>query len=317
MIIRQLQTHIAYILEASDDLSILGMKTLKNIQSPYVLPASSLICNGKIQLMYHTEGMSSMACVEQELSEKMVRHVLKGLAFVLKMTEEKAFWEKEYIDIKPEHIYLNPLDGGVSFVILPCSKSTTGNMGREWLESLRQFCLFLMQNIENFQDVKFQRFAEKVHSIWSVPVTDSLDQFQKWNQLVEQIRKLFFETEENEDTSLLKMKKSIMNKVEVELRYRGIGGEFAFFISKPEFVIGKNQVCDGIININPAVSRKHCKIQIREEGCFVIDLGSSNHTYINEKQLQPNQAVQILQQDVLRIADMEFLIFLHGEMGGE
>jgi len=50
---------------------------------------------------------------------------------------------------------------------------------------------------------------------------------------------------------------------------------------------------------------------------YVMDLGSTNGTYVNDERLQPQRYVELLEKDVLRFgySSREFVL-LHAESGG-
>ena len=73
-------------------------------------------------------------------------------------------------------------------------------------------------------------------------------------------------------------------------------------------MIGKNPDCDSVININPAISRRHCRIQKKEDGWYLSDQGSSNHTYLGGRMLAQGEEVLLHDQDVIRLADMDFTL---------
>lgn len=57
-----------------------------------------------------------------------------------------------------------------------------------------------------------------------------------------------------------------------------------FPIEKPVVVIGRTG-CDIVLN-DPEVSRRHARIEIRDENFILRDLKSTNGTYINERHIQ-------------------------------
>lgn len=52
-------------------------------------------------------------------------------------------------------------------------------------------------------------------------------------------------------------------------------------IDKAEFVIGKSRDADYVIRDNVTISRKHARIKKTEDGYYLEDMGSSNHTFID------------------------------------
>ena len=80
-------------------------------------------------------------------------------------------------------------------------------------------------------------------------------------------------------------------------------------INKQVFRLGKERsYVDYFIN-NNAVSRSHADIIIRGNRCFVNDLNSKNHTYINGKQILVNYETEIRNGDCLKLGNEEFIFY--------
>ena len=79
-------------------------------------------------------------------------------------------------------------------------------------------------------------------------------------------------------------------------------------IDKSEFLIGsKAGSVDGVININNLISRRHCVVKKREDGYYMSDNGSSNGTFINGTRLEKNMNNKLLDGDIVKIANIEFI----------
>lgn len=78
-------------------------------------------------------------------------------------------------------------------------------------------------------------------------------------------------------------------------------------ITKPYFKIGKdaNRV-DYCIKGNPAVSRFHASIVSKNGQYFIVDNGTTNHTYVNESMIPANVETQISNGAKIRLADEKF-----------
>ena len=82
-------------------------------------------------------------------------------------------------------------------------------------------------------------------------------------------------------------------------------------IAKPEFVIGKSAEADYVIKDNPTISRKHLKIIQKEDGYWMEDLQSANHSYVNEKEMK--EPVRLVDEMKFRLSsdeEFEFMIRL-------
>lgn len=78
-------------------------------------------------------------------------------------------------------------------------------------------------------------------------------------------------------------------------------------INCDEFILGKDQVSANycILN-NPSISRRHAKIVKRAGAYYIVDLHSTNFTYLNGKIVMADEEVEIKNGDVIRLSNEEF-----------
>ena len=79
-------------------------------------------------------------------------------------------------------------------------------------------------------------------------------------------------------------------------------------INKIGFVMGKADVCDGILDFNEEISREHCKIIWRDGIYYIVDLNSTNGTYLNGEALAANREYPIHPGDRLRLSASTFKV---------
>lgn len=78
-------------------------------------------------------------------------------------------------------------------------------------------------------------------------------------------------------------------------------------INKPVFRVGKEiKYSDYIVRDNDKVSRSHANIITRGHRYFVMDLNSTNRTFINDRQIPARQEEELFDGDRLKLADEEF-----------
>ena len=78
-------------------------------------------------------------------------------------------------------------------------------------------------------------------------------------------------------------------------------------INKPRFRIGKEKsYVDYFIGDNTAISRSHADIVTADNTYFIIDMNSTNHTFINGNMIQSGDQVQMNHGDILKLANEEF-----------
>lgn len=79
-------------------------------------------------------------------------------------------------------------------------------------------------------------------------------------------------------------------------------------LNKPVFRLGKEKsYVDYFVTNNVAVSRSHADIITRNNGYFVKDLNSKNHTYINGREIPVLTETSISDGDMLRLGNEEFI----------
>lgn len=89
--------------------------------------------------------------------------------------------------------------------------------------------------------------------------------------------------------------------------FRGLTEE-TISINKPVFRLGKERsYVDYFVTNNNAVSRSHADIITRGNKCFVIDLNSKNHTYINDQIIAVQCETEIRDGDRLKLGNEEFI----------
>ena len=72
------------------------------------------------------------------------------------------------------------------------------------------------------------------------------------------------------------------------------------------FSIGKSSDNDLCLSDNRTVSRRHALICEENGNYFIMDVGSTNHTYLNGEALIPNDKTELRNGDVVKLADEEF-----------
>ncbi|KAG7920999.1 hypothetical protein KL927_000243 [Ogataea polymorpha] len=87
------------------------------------------------------------------------------------------------------------------------------------------------------------------------------------------------------------------------------GQKIPLINSKSYYTIGKDPQTNDIVVADELVSANHAVLQFRSKNsevtAYIIDLDSTNGTFINDHELPPNRYVQVLHKDVLRFGDPE------------
>lgn len=93
---------------------------------------------------------------------------------------------------------------------------------------------------------------------------------------------------------------------DVNLRYLedAVGHQTLIHINP--FIVGRGEGCNFVIAF-PEVSKSHCRFELIEMVCFIVDMGSTNGTYLNHDRLTPNQTYPLKDGDVIQIGNQTFI----------
>lgn len=299
------QTHLSCILDEGEHVSALGMKMLSQMKDSRVISAAQVVYNGRDKLIYRTEDLETVASISSYITAVNKLVIVIGLAKLIKQLDESAFLDKEFLEVEPEEIYINPANGMPGFIVAPITGSTTGMLRRHWMERLYRSLSFLLFAGDGAvpDDLKelvtmLERQSLEENNSGELNISDLIA---ICNYVVENFAD---RTIENADD----ITQTSRGGREARLSYSGRYGNFTLFAMKNDFVIGKSPDCDGKIPFNNAISRRHGCLNIEPSGVFYTDLGSSNHSYLNGRMLNPEQKVAIASGDTLRLADMDFVV---------
>ena len=83
-------------------------------------------------------------------------------------------------------------------------------------------------------------------------------------------------------------------------------------LTKAVFRIGKEQsYADYFVSDNPAISRSHAEFSLRNGQCFVTDMNSTNHTFVNGSMINSSVEIRLEHGDRVTLANEEFTFRLY------
>lgn len=276
-----LKDHISFSLEENDVISNLGVKTLIK-QKNSVLPLRKIKKNGETILICSTEGLERIGSGGAIASSQAIG-ILNNLSELLAACEESAFLDCSYIELSKELVFFNEKLGKYCFAVIPVDEEDYNIQQKKFDDRLERFVVELFATVADSSSA-LENFRREF-----------LNAVDKKSFIKNEVGRITNGKEENTD------------EIELELEYRGAYGAFSLYICKDEFVIGKSEDCDGVLAMNPTISRHHCVIRKAATGWLLADVGSSNGTYLGNIRLN-NQPVMINNNDRIRISDMEFVV---------
>ena len=76
-------------------------------------------------------------------------------------------------------------------------------------------------------------------------------------------------------------------------------------IAEGEYLIGSSPEADiHIDDPNRYVSRRHARLILRGGQLFIVDLGSTNGTFVNGRRIEPGEEVRVTPEDRIELADV-------------
>lgn len=255
--------------------------------------------------------------------------------YINENTEEVHFI---YLPIAGNHVKLNVV-GFMEAIIYAAKPSETNNrdyMAKfiNFLQSIKEFNAELLENYISKADLDVGKQIKKHRVGQSGFITDKReDYYEHYEKKRDEDEDTELLNEEDRDTGLLEdddEPTGLLNEehffeteaiedagtdvlVDVDILHnaptmtRVLTGEI-FSINKPVFRLGKEKsYVDYFVTNNNAISRSHADVITRGNMYYVIDLNSTNHTYINGTILPVKVETEIRDGDILKLATEEFV----------
>ena len=295
--IKQDLQYISYTLENNDNFYLTGYKVLNKQERMGLLPCKMLKYNGHIRLLYPVSKYTSVAiCAENwEMADVLV-YIRKLLQTVLDI-RENGFIQLETVDFDVAHMFVSTSNAKLYLIALPVTRISELHRSTAWLQELKNAFITMIELSKNSDSVSLKRLKNKIIACDEilVEIPQIIDRFIREESEI-------FHTEQ-----LNAVQKT--DKKKVYLNLTNISKNISILIDKDEFVIGKNMSkVDGLVDVSNTISRVHCKVYRKADGCYVQDLHSSNHTYVNGRMLTADELIKIENGDILRLAEIEFSV---------
>lgn len=283
--------NIAYLLDTDELFAPTEYKVMQAQTNDIFTKCMKLLYNGKIQLFYMTEEFSSLNSMISSIDEDTFITIIMNLFANIDDVKNNGFLSIDNIDISFDHIFIDCKTYKVKLVYLPIYNN-------------KQLCFekTLINNIKEF--------------VYNSPIKQSLKIKQLINQLENKtlsFDNLYFRLKEDYPSKIEIKKSSNESQYKNKLKIVSMGAPvyMEFNIDKDEFVLGtKRELVDGMIPYNKKISRVHCKINKKENEYTIMDLDSSNGTYVNNIKLHPKHPVIIRNEDVIRLANSDFKVII-------
>lgn len=191
---------------------------------------------------------------------------------------EEYMLSADRLMLDPREIYVNHAEDRVLIPYIPV-RCDEPQDSRQCLGRIRELCSILIEGISG-EDAPAAKTAEK-------------------------------RTEQGGGTEAIKTVRKAVIPYIVRKRTRE-----KITINRSLFKLGKDTSCvDYCIRDNPAVSRNHADIVKKQDGFYIVDKGSLNHTFVNGKKLAAEEYRKLEDGCLIQLADEVFEFRLKQEKG--
>lgn len=295
--IKQDLQYISYTLENNDSFFLTGYKVLNKQEKMGLIPCKTVRYNGHIKLLYPVSKYTSVAvCAESwEIADVLV--YIRKLRQSVQDIRENGFIQLETVDFDVSHMFVDMSNAKLYLIALPVTQISELNRSMSWLLELKSAFISMIELSKNSDSDRLKRLKNRIIDCEAV-----------MEEIPQIIDRFIREESESFHTEQLNIIQKIHSK-QIYLNSQNISKTISILIDKDEFVIGKNiSKVDGLVDVSNTISRVHCKIYRRSDGFYVQDMHSSNHTYVNGRMLTADELGKIEVGDILRLAEIEFLV---------
>lgn len=298
MIVDCFSDHLAYTLEQSDSMFMLGMRFVKKKEAD-LISAVDITYNDRIRLLYGTEEYRPLFELAANLNNSELALALIRFIRAIRKIEDNDFLRITAIDIRFNRLFYDVKSKSIKFVVLPVNYECDFHDGETWSSSFRKTVLILLNYI-------FASMPEKYQETYYAVADTSKTDYEVLNYISDYefgLKSAEGGCAEGEGGG-----GADDGEAALVLEHRGADGNMIFIVDKPEFVLGKSKNADGVIAGSTMVSRNHCRITKSGNSYMVEDMNSTNGTSINGYVLNPNEMYYLNQGDILALADVEFRV---------
>lgn len=290
----------SYILKNENMFYDIGFYIMKNQKSSSLLQCRKLRYNGKIKLVYRTEDKFSLKKFINEAEVENIYLVIYNLFHAIEEIQNNGFLNIACIDSNLAKVFVESNTLAVKLVYIPLNITITGVHNNMFVNNIRS------QLIKELQTNRWA-FHPKIQDITNILMNGTLG----LNDLVRIISDIITSQMPTMIQPSPKGTQGYVNNVmqQKTITLCSIDNTISFSINKDDYSIGKNpDKVDGVIINNPIVSRVHCRILRRGSRYFIMDAGSANGTYVNNRRLMPNEEAEIDVYSKIRISNIEFIV---------
>lgn len=289
----------SYILKNENMFYDIGFHVMKNQKIGSLLPCRKIRYNGKIKLVYLTEDKFSFQRFLAETEVENIYMVIHNLFHAIEEIQNNGFLNIVCIDSSLSKIFVESNTLAVKLVYIPLNITITGYHKNMLVNNVRS------RLVKELQTNRWA-FHPKIQDITNILMNGTLGLSDLVRVLADMMSSAGISVMQQPSPTGTQ---GYLNHVASQITLCSTDNKHSFHINKDDYSIGKNpDKVDGVIIDNPIVSRIHCRILRRGSRYFIMDAGSANGTFVDNRRLMPNEEAEISAYSKIRIANMEFIV---------
>lgn len=204
---------------------------------------------------------------------------------------ESKYMQKNNLVLNMNYVFYNPKVKKIKYIYLPLIQIEKKDETLDFLRNLPYYVVFTRSENADYVTKYLSYFKEKINFsmyefkelIKKISSTEKKERVQEYGNIKE--KKLKFAQLLDMDT-----------------------GEKIDIVSQ-KYVIGKNEDCDLVVN-STHISRHHAYISYVDGIYYLVDMGSTNHTYIDGEELERGIPVELHNGMQVKFADKMYKFYL-------
>ncbi len=290
---KMVEANPAYLLKDNNMFALTEYKVLNGRSRKHLIKCSKVLFNGKIQFVYLVSGYRPLSGLIETISPEELCVIIANLIKAIMDIEEIGFLKCNNLDISFNRLYVNVKTYEIHLIYLPINTKKQDNIEYE-----SRFIKYIAAQL----DIIEQAIPGKTLDIRRYFSENQYSLRQIYEKISAEVRRSKSTIADNIDAD------SNYNAGQpvLVLNYEGDPSDLTFVVDKEKFTVGKRPDTDGQITFNSAISRHHCDFIYKDMKYFVIDMGSSNGTFVNGVRLVPETPREIHSGDIIRLANSDF-----------
>lgn len=255
----------------SRELETLKKRELENLLVPVVVDTGK-----KMFFSYDTTGYTSLyVYLKKGIKKKEFLNTVYSFININAQIKEK-FMQSGNLIMDLNYIFINNKTGNIRYIYVPVTYANNKDNTFEYLKNLPFDCVFDRSETHEYVSQYINYFVNVINfSIYEY--TMMLEKINTSNDKKSSKAVVLIDTDNNTRTE----------------------------ISEDVFTIGKNEDCN-LRLYSGHVSRNHAQIIFHNGLYYIKDCNSTNHTFLNGKQIEPGVTIKLNHADELRFADKKF-----------